>query len=198
MSYMNQQEKNWVKEDDCNEQIPNSQLCNYLAWRRPCYWLVWKLKSQDCEENASAIDADREEAVLILRWRVTRTRWLFFCLGTGESAAPRSIAIPSWGTSLVGKWFADICCHQFCFSCKANSACQSIKDKADHEITCYDDRVEDLLAKNIIPQDIVELKANKAPVDIVTSQGWKVEMFSVLSILSVALLSPIYWLKPIS
>lgn len=56
-------------------------------------------------------------------------------------------------------------------SCKANSACQSIKDKADHEITCYDDRVEDLLDKNIILQDIVELKANKAPVDIVTSQG---------------------------
>ena len=83
-------------------------------------------------------------------------------------------------------------------SCKANSACQSIKDKADHEITCYDDRVEDLPGENIMPQDIVELKANKAPVDIVTSQGWKVEMFSVLSILSVALLSPIYWLKPIS
>ena len=92
-----------VKEDDCNQRIPNSQLCNYLAWRRPCYWLVWKLKSQDCEENASAIDADREEAVLIRGVACDDDSMTFFCLGTGESAAPRSIAIPSWGTSLVGK-----------------------------------------------------------------------------------------------
>ena len=27
--------------------------------------------------------------------------------------------------------------------CKANSACQSIKDKADHEITLHDDRVKE-------------------------------------------------------
>lgn len=85
-----------VKEDDCNQRMPNSQLCNYLAWRQSCYWLVWKLKSQDCEENASAIDADREEAVLILRWPCESTRlwWLWWLDFFGKANRQLQEALP--------------------------------------------------------------------------------------------------------
>ena len=93
-----------------------------------------KINFEDCEENASAIDADREEAVLIQTWRFkckvsfkmfpTMTFWLpRYDRQIGSSKKHCHTFMRHWMApiSLVwletfGRWFAGQFCHRlWCF-----------------------------------------------------------------------------------